>query len=322
LDLPPGYQWPDRESAIGLFRKCCTSPSTLVQVAARSYLNLIIEATCDDGPARICRHRVALDAVEDAARGCRIGEFDYQLQARGVDPLQGHPIVEELGATEGDDLLRHILLAPVLTSAQLALTENCVQVAAGRLRDALLAAYRRSYFAENPHYHYQNPEFRQPYVARALFETAAKGIDEPLLLHITELAKQPEHLAASLREIAVLLTYGPGHRDTATSAWPKVFAAALESLPDPNDPGTSWAARSAIDGITALLLTPAPVVADASFGATIVAARAQWIPVTVFADDIDRWMERCAGHQDGLNGRFGFQRGVMVASRSQLGLPA
>ncbi len=308
LDLPPGYQWPDRESAIWLFRKCCTSPSMLVQEAARSHLNLIIEATCDDGSGRTCRHRVALDAVEDAARGCRIGEFDYQLQARGVDPLQGHPIVEELGVTEGDDLLRHILLAPVLTSAQLALTENCVQVAAGTLRDALLAAYRRSYFAEKPHYHYQNPEFRQPYVARALFETAAKGIEEPLLLHITELAKQPEHLAASLREIAVFLTYNPAHRGTATSAWPKAFVAALESLPDPNDPDTSWAARSAVDGIAALLLTPAPVVADASFGATIVAARAQWIPATVFADGIDRWIERCAGHQDGLNAVASFAK--------------
>jgi hypothetical protein len=320
LDLPPGHLWPERESAIDLFRKCCTSPSTLVQEAARSFLNLIIEATCDDGSGRTCRHRVALDAVEDAARGCRIGEFDYQLQARGVDPLQGHPIVEELGETEGDELLRHVLLAPVLTSAQLALAENCVQVAAGKLRDALLAAYRRSYFAEKAHHHYQNPEFKQPYVARALFETASKGIEDPLLLHITELAKQPEHLAASLREIAVLLTYSPALRDTATSTWPKAFAAALESLPDPKDPDTSWAARSAVDGIAALLLTPAPVVADASFGATIVAARAQWIPVTVFTDGLDRWIERCAGHQDGLNAVASFAQTCTLEWQRTTGL--
>jgi hypothetical protein len=284
LDLPPGHAWPDRDQVAALLITCCTAPYDDIREAVLRGLRHVASSPCDGTESQQCRHVVALDAIEQAVCECRLGGFDQAQQRRVVLPLEG-PLLAELAAVGAEDLLIDVLLRPIVVAAWLSAQDICCQAEAASLRDELLSAYRRGYFAEKPYAHHQNPENRRPHLPGALFSCAAAGNDEPLVDHITEIAQRSEHLQATCRQMAIFLTYSEEERTARARAWSKAFSRALDIVGE----------RPDLDGIAGLLLYPSPVI-GADFGPTLLAARTRWLPPSTFAADIERWIALCAGH--------------------------
>jgi hypothetical protein len=272
---------------------CCTAPYDDIREAVLRGLRHVASSPCDGTESQRCRHVVALDAIEQAVRGCRLGGFDPAQQRRVVLPLQG-PLPTELATVEAESLLIDVLLRPIAVTAWLSVQDICCQSEATTLRDELLRSYRRGYFAEKSYAHHQNPENRLPHVPEALFACATAGNDEPLVDHITEIAQRSEHLQATCRQMAVFLTYSEEERPAQARAWSKAFGRALDVVGE----------RPDLDGIAGLLLYPSPVI-GADFGPTLLDARTRWLPPSTFAADIERWVAHCAGHGEPVDALVG-----------------
>jgi hypothetical protein len=296
-------EWPDHDSATAVLRASLTSNSLAVRRAVLTHIDLLWNAECDGGSSSDapCRHVRALRAIEDGLRDCHLGEFDYNLQGRCIE-LLNDPLVPNLDAALAEDLIPQRLLVPLLAVSRAATSACCISDPARELRDSALAAYRKAYFVEAPYTHMGPPETDEPLLACALFESAARGDNGPLLSHFAEVAHIPEYLPPLLREVALLTTYHADHRATLRTIWPQVIRTVLDvldSLEQVDSQRQTRRLRNA--GVAGLMLSPSPMVSEGNFGAVAEAASIDWIDPASLAGEIDRWLEYGAGDQEAVD---------------------
>jgi hypothetical protein len=237
-----------------------------------------------------CRHEVLWAASLEGLRDSKLGPWNHEAQRRLVDPLDG-PYEETLPQVAADDLRLNRLVAPLVATADAALSGSCVAPEARRLLDVLMEAHRRSsdHWATEGYGGYgAAPDEQRPSTVRVLVALAVADDRGPLRDYVRAFSSNARALERLLHDLHVLFTYDEVLRSHLTTIWREVMVTALDAA----DAGADFAhARHwGDDAVGGLLPVPQITMSDSDADATIGHAQREWLAPDDISDLMERWL--------------------------------
>jgi hypothetical protein len=180
------------------------------------------------------------------------------------------------------------LTHPLVSAADAARSESCVEERADRLLEVLFDAHRRGsdHWAREGYDDLSNRH--RPRVVRVLVEAAQAGDPRPLHDYVRAFSSNARALGQLLRDLATLFTYDETLRAALPSVWREVMATALDAL----DAGADLLSDHywSDDARAGLLPTPQLDIGDKDPDTTLDQARASWVSPDEIADLVIRWL--------------------------------
>ncbi|MFD6033521.1 TIR domain-containing protein [Streptomyces griseoincarnatus] len=292
---------------------CTASHSNEVRRVTAVALRTIWTAPC--GPrGEQCRHRVAWQAVVEAARDIAMAPYDETGQRADLR-IEGDLTTGLRKATASDLTLNRIVpaLAAVTDAAA---SESCVAPDAERLWAPLRDAYVRTalHWAQEG---YEVDEEETVLVADALLAATA-GTPDLLTDTVVALGGVGPAAADLLRGACTAATYDTARRARLRAVWPTLLSAVLDL---PESPVRGEPSYSAARAVGALVPAPAPVSYDKEIDKTVEEAREGWLRASELAALVDRWLPSAIGSSHAVDDLIGLLRASPLDEQLALGLP-
>ena len=179
-----------------------------------SALDPVWLSPCSDDP---CHHRNAFRVVEDSARDCALGMWNFDEQRYELQILKGS-VAQAIPAVAADKILvTH--LSPAIRAAAPASLNGCCKQDAAALLWAALDAHRRGMTASEDQY--QHSASDALIAARSLLTVASAGNDSLLYEHLTAYADDATAMTEFLEALAAAAEENPalGATTRRLSAW-------------------------------------------------------------------------------------------------------
>ncbi|MEH0555534.1 SEFIR domain-containing protein [Streptomyces sp. B21-101] len=298
--------------AARLLPTCTTNHSDEVRRVMAIALRRVWTAPCGPTGGQ-CRHRVAWQAVEEAARGIAMAPYDGT--GRRADLRIKGTLSTGLQKAKASDLNLHRIVPALAAVTDVAASECCVAADAERLRAPLLDAYVRTAL-HWAHEGYEAGDEATTLVADALLAATAGGSDM-LTDAVVALGGIGAAAAGLLRGACTAATYDTARRARLRAVWPTLLSAVLD-LPDSRVRGRpSYRATRAVG---ALVPSPAPVSYDKEIDNTVDKAHEGWVTASELAALVDRWLPRAIGSRHAVDDLIGLLRASPLEEQLALGL--
>jgi len=243
------------------------------------------------GIRRRCVHSIALRAVEDGIRDCRLGPC-HSDGYRDIRPIAGR-VLRALDATAPEDLVLSRLAAPIVATSEVDASSCCVREAALELVDSLLDAHARGTVLLGNEVYVRDQEDHHYFAARALFSLASRGNLTPLTRCLGIFAGCYAPLGYLLKDLSRLATYDDTFPASLPNVWPIVMRSAsdaVESAADSDDDGYH------LERVLAHMLPyPIPSLVDLEPSVSLDNARVDWIDPSLLKDLVARWIPLARG---------------------------
>ncbi|MEU3066857.1 SEFIR domain-containing protein [Streptomyces sp. NPDC006906] len=301
------------DRATRLLPTCMASHVEEVRRVTALALRAVWTAPCGP-PERQCRHRVAWQAVEEAARD--IAMAPHNGTGRRADLRIEGNLPTALPMAKASDLILHRLVPALVAVTDAAGSECCVAADAERLRAPLQDAYVRTtlHWADEG---YEVDEEETTMVADALLAVTGGGMD---ILTDAVVALGGVGAAAGdlLRGACTAATYNTARRARLRAVWPTLLSEVLD-LPDSHVRGRP--SYSAARAVGALIPAPAPVSYDKEIDKTVEKAHEGWLTASELAALVDRWLPSAIGSRHAVDDLIGLLRASPLDEQLALGLP-
>ncbi|MEU8561150.1 SEFIR domain-containing protein [Streptomyces cyaneofuscatus] len=291
---------------------CMASRAEEVRRVTALGLRAVWTAPCGP-PGRQCRHRVAWQAVEEAARDIAMARYD------GMGPRADLRIEGDLSAAlpmaNASDLILHRIGPALVAVTDAAAGECCVAADAERLRAPLQDAYARTalHWAEEGA---EVDEAGTALVADALLAVTREG-SNILIDAVVALGGVGAAAGDLLRGARTAATYNTERRARLRAIWPTLLSAVLD-LPDSHVRGRQ--SYSAARAVGALIPAPTPVSYDKEVDKTVEKAQEGWLTASELAAPVDRWLPSAIGSRHAVDDLIGLLRASPLDEQLTLGL--
>ncbi len=299
--------------ATRLLPTCTASHSDEVRRVTALALRMVWTAPCGP-PEGQCRHRIAWQAVKEAARDIAMAPYDGT--GRRADLRIEGNLSTGLQKAKASDLVLHRIVPALAAVTDAAAGECCVAVDAERLRAPLQDAYVRTAL-HWAHEGYEVDDEETTLVADALLAATAGGSDV-LTDAVVALGGVGAAAADLLRGACTAATYNTARRARLRAVWPTLLTVILE-LPDSRVRGRP--SYSAARAVGALIPAPAPVSYDKEIDNTVAKAHEGWLTASELAALVDRWLPRAIGSRHAVDDLIGLLRASPLDEQLALGLP-
>jgi len=299
--------------ATRLLPACTASHSDEVRRVTAIALRTVWTAPCGP-PEGLCRHQVAWQAVEEAARNIAMAPYDGT--GRRADLRIEGNLSTGLQKAKASDLMLHRIVPALAAVTDAAAGECCVAADAQRLRAPLQDAYVRTAL-HWAHEGYEVDEEETTLLADALLAATAGGPDI-LTDAVVALGGAGAAAADLLRGACTAATYDTARRARLRAVWPTLLGVVLD-LPDSHVRGRpSYRAARAVG---ALIPAPGPVSYDTEINKTVEKAHEGWLTASELAALVDRWLPSAIGSRHAVDDLIGLLRASPLDEQLALGLP-
>jgi hypothetical protein len=277
-------------------------------------MNLTWRAPCDDETPAKCHHSLAFQLLEDSARDCVIGSWDFETQRNKLEHLNG-PLDQAIAAVADDKIIVPHLSPAIRALGVAANTPSCCTARAKVLLAALLAAHRRGMAARKQKYMHSASDTLV--VARALLVGVANGSEDLLQEQVKHYAANPKLLAELLQALAAAAEENVTAAEAARRVWPKL----IDQVLDGSDTGNRTSRHDYFERAELAALLPNRAFEFGYLRRELAAQPIDWIDVIAWRGQVERWLPLAAGSPRCVDSFVGALGTLTEAEQVAIGLP-